>query len=112
MGALTDQAALAAALADTPSEQEARDAIARLDDADLHQIDQAILAALDRSWKPAGLITTGLVLAAPDAHEDLPELVYALRIHALAASSRIETRGDPRVLRTFEIRLPTARDDD
>ena len=48
------------------------------------------------------------MIAAPDEYEDLPEMFYASRIRALAEASRIETKGDARALKTFEIRLAPA----
>ena len=105
MAAFMDKSALEAAVAHLDLEEEARDAIANLDDGDLMQIDQAILSALDRSWKKAGFIASGVMIAAPDAYEDLPEVVYVLRIRALAQAGRIEGKGDPEVLKTYEIRL-------
>lgn len=105
MAAFMDKTALEAALADLDLEQEQRDAVATLDDRDLMQIDQAILSALDRSWQKAGFIASGVMIAAPDAYEELPEVVYVLRIRALAQAGRIEGKGDPQVLKTYEIRL-------
>ena len=89
-------------------DQEARDAIARLGEHDLQKIDQAILSSLGREWKKAGFIAAGVMIAAPDEYEDLPEMFYASRIRALAEASRIETKGDARALKTFEIRLAPA----
>ena len=89
-------------------DQEARDAIARLGEHDLLQIDRAILSSLGREWKKAGFITAGVMIAAPDEYEDLPEMFYASRIRVLAEASRIETRGDALSLKTFEIRLVPA----
>ena len=89
-------------------DQEARDAIARLDERDLLKIDQAILSSLGWEWKKAGFITAGVMIAAPDEYEDLPEMFYASRIRVLAEASRIETKGDARALKTFEIRLAPA----
>ena len=89
-------------------DQEARDAIARLGEDDLLKIDQAILSSLGREWKKAGFITAGVMIAAPDEYEDLPEMFYASRIRLLAEASRIETKGDALALKTFEIRLAPA----
>ena len=89
-------------------DQEARDAIARLGEHDLQKIDQAILSSLGREWKKAGFITAGVMIVAPDEYEDLPEMFYASRIRVLAEASRIETKGDARALKTFEIRLAPA----
>ena len=89
-------------------DQEARDAIARLGEHDLLKIDRAILSSLGREWKKAGFITAGVMIAAPDEYEDLPEMFYASRIRVLAEASRIETKGDARALKTFEIRLAPA----
>lgn len=107
MTGFMDTIALEAAIEHLDLEQEARDAIARLDDGDLEQIDQAILSALDHSWKKAGFIASGVMIAAPDEHEELPEVLYAIRIRALVQAARIEGKGDPQVLKTFEIRLPS-----
>ncbi|MCR6663951.1 MAG: DUF3658 domain-containing protein [Luteimonas sp.] len=87
-------------------DEEGREAIARLGEDDLVRIDRAILSALDRSWKKAGFIAAGVMIAAPDEYEEIPEMFYALRIRALAQASMIEGQGDPLVLKTFEIRLP------
>jgi hypothetical protein len=100
-----DKAALASALAGMEDNEEARAAIARLTEADLAQIDQAILASLDRGWKKAGFVTTGVLLVAPDAYEEIPEAFYALRIRALAQAGRIEVKGDLDAPKTCEIRL-------
>ena len=100
------RAALGATMDDVTLDQEARDAIARLDENDFLQIDRAILSSLSRDWKKAGFITAGVMIAAPDEYEDLPEMFYASRIRALAEASRIETKGDALALKTFEIRLP------
>jgi len=101
-----DTIALEAAIEHLDLEQEQRDAIAQLDDGDLEQIDQAILSALDSSWKKAGFIASGVMIAAPDEHEELPEVLYTIRIRALVQAGRIEGKGDPQVFKTFEIRLP------
>ena len=100
------KAALGAKMDEATLDQEARDAIARLDESYLLQIDRAILSALGRDWKKAGFITAGVMIAAPDEYEDLPEMFYASRIQVLAEASRIETKGDALALKTFEIRLP------
>ncbi|MBD9370032.1 DUF3658 domain-containing protein [Xanthomonas sp. XNM01] len=103
---MPNTAALQAALQGMELEQDAQDAIARLQDSDLEQIDQAILSALGRDWKKAGFITAGVMIAAPDEHEELPEAFYALRIRALAQAGRIEVNGDLDALKTCDIRLP------
>ena len=100
--------ALGASMDDGTLDQDARDAIARLGEQDLVKIDQAILSSLGRDWKKAGFITAGVMIAAPDEYEDLPEMFYASRIRVLAEASRIETKGDARALKTFEIRLAPA----
>ncbi|MGH8054570.1 MAG: hypothetical protein ACREP4_11700 [Stenotrophomonas sp.] len=100
--------ALAAALADMGDDQEGREAIERLQAQDLEKIDQSILSSLDQTWKKAGFVTTGVLLAAPDEYEDIPESFYALRIGVLASESRIEVKGSLEVLKTCEIRLPAA----
>ena len=99
-----DKAALAALLDD--AQDDAREAIERLDAQDIAVIDGAILAALNRDWKKAGFIAAGVMIAAPDEYEDVPEIVYAVRIRALVQASRIGGKGDPDVLKTYEIRLP------
>lgn len=106
MAAFMDKAALEAALEHVDLEPESRDAVARLDDRDLMQIDQAILSALGREWQKAGFIASGVMISAPDEYEAVPEIVYALRIRALVQASRIGGKGDPDVLKTYEIRLP------
>ena len=105
-----DKAALAALLDDAGLEDDAREAIERLGAQDIAQIDGAILAALGHEWKKAGFIAAGVMIAAPDAHEDLPEAVYVQRIRALLDAGRIEGRGDATAFKTFEIRLPDAQD--
>ena len=99
-------AALGAMMNDVGFDKEALDAIARLGEHDLLRIDQMILSSLSRDWKKAGFITAGVMIAAPDEYEDLPEMFYASRIRMLAEASRIETKGDVHVLKIFEIRLP------
>ena len=101
-----DRTALERALEHVPLEPAERDAIARLEDGDLDRIDRAILATLGTTWQKAGFIASGVMIAAPDAYEDLPEAFYAARIRALVQAAGIEGRGDPDVLKTFEIRLP------
>ncbi len=100
--------ALAAALAGMGDDQEGREAIDRLQEQDLVKIDQLILSSLDGTWKKAGFVTTGVLLAAPDEYEDIPEAFYALRIRSLADASRIDVKGDLDVLKTCEIRLSSA----
>ena len=101
-----DKTALDRAMDDMTLEQAERDAIARLDDGDLEQIDRAILSALGNTWQKAGFIASGVMIAAPDEYEELPEVFYAVRIRALVQAACIEGKGDPQVLKTFEIRLP------
>ena len=98
--------ALAAALAGMEDNEEGRAAIARLHERDIARIDQAILSALDSgSWKKAGFVTAGVLIAAPDEYEDVPEAFYAERIRALVSVSRIEAKGDLEGLKDCEIRL-------
>ncbi|WP_282278458.1 DUF3658 domain-containing protein [Stenotrophomonas sp. PS02297] len=108
MSAMFDKEGLAAALAGMDDSQEAREAIERLQEPDLVKIDGLILSSLDRAWKKAGFVTAGVLIAAPDEYEDIPEAYYASRIRALAHASRIEVKGDLEVLKTCEIRLSTA----
>ena len=102
---MSSKSALQAALESVELGQDAQEAIARLQERDLAQIDQSILSALGSGWKKAGFVTAGVMIAAPDEYEDLPEMFYASRIRVLAEASRIETKGDARALKTFEIRL-------
>ena len=102
---MSNLSALQAALEGAGLEHDAQEAIARLREHDLQQIDQAILSALDRRWKKAGFITAGVMIAAPDEHEDLPEAFYVLRIRELVQAGRIELKGDLDELKTSEIRL-------
>lgn len=104
-----DKNALTSVLGVMDIEQDARDAIAALEDADLRTIDQAILSALSHSWQKAGFIASGVMIAAPDEYEELPEVLYELRIRGLALSKRIESKGDPQMMKTFEIRLPAGQ---
>ena len=67
-----DTIALEAAIEHLDLEQEQRDAIARLDDADLEQIDRAILSALGNTWQKAGFIASGVMIAAPDDTRNCP----------------------------------------
>lgn len=101
-----DKAALERALEGVELEAESREAIERLDADDVARIDRAILKALDGSWKKAGFIVAGVMIAAPDAHEDIPEVVYTFRIRSLVQAGRIEAQGDPLDLKTYEIRVP------
>ncbi len=107
---MPNTSALQAALENVELARDAQEAIARLQERDLVRIDQAILSALDRRWKKAGFITAGVMIAAPDEYEDLPEALYALRVRALAQAARIEVNGDLDALKTCEIRLPARED--
>ncbi len=100
--------ALTAALADAGDDQAGREAIERLHAQDLVKIDQSILSSLGHAWKNAGFVTAGVLIAAPDEYEDIPESFYALRIGSLADESRIEMKGSLDNLKTCEIRLPAA----
>jgi hypothetical protein len=102
---MSNLSALQDALQNAGLEHDAQQAIARLREQDLLQIDQAILAALDHSWKKAGFITAGVMIAAPDEHEDLPEVFYVLRMRALVQAGKIELKGDLDELKTSQIRL-------
>lgn len=106
MAAAFDRAALEAVLDGVTLEPESREAVDALDEADIARIDAAILKALGREWKKAGFIASGVMIAAPDEHEDLPEAVYTYRIRALVQAKEIEAQGDPAAMKTFEIRLP------
>ena len=103
---MSNKSSLQAALESVELGQDAQEAIARLQERDLAQIDQSILSALGSGWKKAGFVTAGVMIAAPDEYEDLPEAFYALRIRALAQAGRIEVKGDLDTLKTCEIRLP------
>lgn len=102
---MTHKSPLQAALESAELSAEAQQAVADLQAHDLAQIDQAILAALDGSWKKAGLIATGVMLAAPDEYEELPEAFYIQRIAALAQAGRIQLQGSLESAKTCDIRL-------
>ena len=102
---MTNKSPLQAALESAEMSPEAQQAVADLQASDLEQIDQAILAALDGSWKKAGLIATGVMLAAPDEYEELPEGFYIQRIAALAQAGRIALQGSLDTPKTCDIRL-------
>jgi hypothetical protein len=108
MSAMFNKEGLAAALAGMDDGQEAREALERLQEFDRVKIDQLILSSLDRAWKNAGFVIAGVLIAAPDEYEDIPEAYYASRVCALANASRIEVKGDLEVLKTCEIRLWSA----
>ena len=109
MNDMSNTHALAAALNNLEAGDEALQAIARLQASDLLKIDAAILSALDHTWKKAGFVTAGVLIAAPDEYEDLPEAFYAQRIRVLGDASRIEVKGDIDALKSCEIRFPTAK---
>ena len=102
---MSNKSALQMALESVEMGQEAQDAIARLQAEDLEQIDQSILAALDRGWKQAGLIAAGVMICAPDEYEEIPEAFYIARMRTLAQTARIEVKGDLETLKSSEVRL-------
>ena len=102
---MTNKSALQSALESVEMGPEAQAAIAALQPADLEQIDALILAALDGSWKKAGLIASGIMLSAPDEYEELPEAFYVQRIAALVQSGRVEADGSLEAIKTCQIRL-------
>lgn len=101
-----DKSALAALMNSLEPGDEGREAIEGLGEHDIERIDQLLLAALDGSWKKAGFVTAGVLIAAPDEYEEVPESFYALRLEALAAAGRIQLKGQPFALKSSEIRLP------
>ena len=107
---MSSKSALQAALESVELGQDAQEAIVRLQERDLAQIDQSILSALGSGWKKAGFVTAGVMIAAPDEHEDLPEAFYALRVRTLAQAGRIEAKGSLDDLKACEIRLPARKD--
>ncbi len=102
---MVNKDALAAALAGMEDNEEARAAIARLGERDIGRIDKAILSKLGSEWKKVGLVTTGVLIAAPDEYEEIPEAFYASRILALASEGRIEAQGNLEDPKAGEIRL-------
>lgn len=77
----------------------------RLTPAQVHRIDNALLAACGPSWsKIAMVVGTVMLELAPD-FLDLSDTYYALRIVSLVAEGRLASQGDLDYMRFSEVRL-------
>ena len=81
--------------------------------APLDVFDEILFAQVTPRWMKAAYIL-GKALTAIDERGSLPpgDFLLAARLGALAASGRIEARGNPLMMRYCELRLAGSREDD
>lgn len=79
-------------------------AIATLTEADVIEIDGAILSQLSHRWQKTALVVACAMFMYPDKYDDSPDTFYGRRILRLCSKGLIEADGDLRQFRSSEIR--------
>lgn len=85
-------------------DEEELTAIAMLTDADVIEIDRAILSQLNSRWQKTALVVARAMFVYPDKYDDIPDTFYGQRIKSLCSKGLIEADGDLRQFRSSEIR--------
>ena len=85
-------------------DEEELAAIAMLTDADVVEIDRAILSQLNNRWQKTALVVARALFVYPDKYDDIPDTFYGQRIMTLCSKGLIEADGDLCQFRSSEIR--------
>lgn len=85
-------------------DDDERNAIDALTEADRAAIDAALLSQLNDQWQKTALIVAHAMYAHPDKYDAIPYVFYGQRVLALAEEGVIEAKGNVRRLRFSEVR--------
>ncbi len=87
-------------------DDEEREIVAALSEADIHDIDEAILDSCPPTWTKVALVVGIAMEHYPDRFLEVPDIYYSERIKNLVAAGRLLSQGNLRTMRSSEIRTP------
>jgi hypothetical protein len=93
-------------IANPPLSPEEQSVVAKLSDADLHVIDNTILANCARHWYKVARVVSMTEETLRPRYAGLSFIFYAQRLTQLADEGRLDSQGDISFMRFSEVRLP------
>ena len=98
---------------DEPLTPEEEAMVARLSEAELREIDEAIVSYATRQWRKVAMVVGVTMSSLPNRVPGIPDVFYAMRVRKLVEDGVLESQGNLARMRFSEVRLrlPTgARD--
>ena len=92
---------------DPPLSPEQEERVAQLSQADLNEIDMALLSNSDARWRKIARIVGTTMGQMPDEFRGIPDVFYAQRLRRLVSEGQLEAQGRLEYMQFCEVRLPT-----
>ena len=80
--------------------------VAKLSDAEVRDIDRALLENTAERWRKVARVVGDTMLQAPYRDNSLPDIYYAGRIRRLVEDGTLESQGNLSYMRYSEVRRP------
>lgn len=93
---------------DPPLTLEQEERVAQLIEADLHEIDMALLSNSDARWRKIARVVGSTMGQMPDEFQGIPDIFYAQRLRRLVSEGQLESQGYLEYMQFCEVRLPTS----
>ena len=93
---------------DEPPTPEQQAIIERLSEAEIEQIDSALLSNAIYRWRKVAMIVMSTMSKIPYRVLNIPDVFYASRVRKLVENGYLESESDLRCMRFSEVRLPNS----
>jgi len=92
---------------DPPLTPEQEERVAHLSQADLNEIDMALLSNADARWRKIARVVGTTMGQMPSEFQGIPDIFYAQRLRRLVTEGQLESQGYLEYMQFCEVRLPT-----
>lgn len=98
---------------DEPLTPEEEATVARLSEAELREIDEAIVSNVKSQWRKVAMVVSLTMSSLPSRVPEVPVVFYAMRVKKLVEDGVLESQGNLARMRFSEVRLrPPTRSHD
>jgi hypothetical protein len=89
---------------DPPLSTQQQAQVNTLSDAELTEIDEAILGNTDTNWRKVARVVGSVMISLEGKHKGWPDIFYAQRVKSLVESGLLESRGNLKRMRHSEVK--------
>jgi hypothetical protein len=91
---------------DPPLTDEQENLVSNLSEADIQNIDKALLSNISAQWRKVARIVGTTMTEHKNRITGIPDVFYAQRVSHLVETGIIESQGNLKAMRFCEIRIP------
>jgi len=94
---------------DSPLTPEEEATVAKLSEADLREIDEALVSNTKSQWRKVAMVAAITMSSLSNHLSELPDVFYAIRVRKLVEDGVLESQGNLARMRFSEVRLRPTR---